>query len=125
MNGPQQLDQHVGKLTTSMGAFFPGERVVYRGQDLHSDLKDMDWMELYLFGITGLRFSKQQMKVFHALWTYSSYPDARLWNNRVAALAGTARSTGTLSISAGLAVSEAKLYGWAAVLRSSEFLIST
>ena len=60
--------------------------------------------------------------MLHALWTHNSYPDARLWNNRVAALAGTARSTGPLGISAALAVSEAKIYGGASQLRCSEFL---
>ena len=125
MNGPQLLEEHVGRLVTSMGAFFPGERVVFRGHDLHTSLKDLDWLELYLFGITGRRYPPQQMKVLHALWTYSSYPDARIWNNRVAALAGTSRSTGTLGVSAALAVSEAQLYGWGAVLRVSVFLTST
>ena len=43
----------------------------------------------------------------HALWVNTSYPDARIWNNRVAALAGSARSTGNLGVSAALAVSEA------------------
>src|SRR5674476_485289 len=62
------------------------------------------------------------MRVLHVLWTHNSYPDARLWNNRVAALAGTARSTGPLGISAALAVSEAKIYGGASQLRCSEFL---
>ena len=33
MNGPQILEEHVGKLITRMGAFFPGERVVFRGED--------------------------------------------------------------------------------------------
>src|SRR5450631_935953 len=122
MNGPQLLEQHVGRLITSAGAFFPGERAVFRGHDLHASLKDLDWLELYLFGITGRRYTPQQMKVLHALWTYTSYPDARLWNNRVAALAGTARSTGNLGIAAALAVSEAQIYGWGAALRASEFL---
>jgi len=125
MNGSQLLEKNVGKLVTSVGAFFPGERVVFRGYDLHAELKDLDWLELYLLGITGRRFTSKQMKVFHALWTYSNYPDARLWNNRIAALTGTARSTGTLGIAAALAVSEAQLYGWGAVLRVSVFLIRT
>ena len=56
-----------------------------------------------------------------AIWTHTSYPDARLWNNRVAALAGTARSTGTLGIAAALAVSEAKIYGGAHNLRAANF----
>jgi hypothetical protein len=122
VKGPQLLEEHVGKLVTNAGTFFPGERVVFRGHDLHASLKDMDWLELYLFSFTGRRFTPQQMRVLHALWTYTSYPDARLWNNRVAALAGTARSTGTLGIAAALAVSEAQIYGWGAALRASEFL---
>ena len=120
---PQLLEQYVGRLTTNAGAFFPGERVVFRGHDLHASLKELDWLELYLFGITGRRFTPQQMKVFHALWSYTSYPDARLWNNRVAALAGTARSTGNLGIAAALAVSEAQIYGRGIDLRASEFLL--
>lgn len=122
MKGPQLLEENVGRLVSKAGAFFPGERVVFRGQDLHTSLKDMDWLELYLFGITARRFTPQQMKVFHAIWSYTSYPDARLWNNRVAALAGTARSTGNLGISAAIAVSEAQIYGGGVVLRISEFL---
>ena len=122
MKGPELLEQHVGKLVTSAGAFFPGERAVFRGHDLHASLKDMDWLEIYTFGITDRRFTSQQLKVLHALWTYTSYPDARLWNNRVAALAGTARSTGSLGIAAALAVSEAMIYGGIAELRAGEFI---
>lgn len=123
MNGPQLLERHVGRLTTKMGAIFPGERAVFRGQDLFTSLKELDWLELYLFGITGRRYTPQQMRVLHVIWTHNSYPDARIWNNRVAALAGTARSTGSLGIGAALAVSEAQIYGGAPQLRCSEFLI--
>src|SRR5450759_2246685 len=122
MNGPQLLEEHVGQLITRMGAFFPGERVVFRGQDLFTSLKGLDWLELYLFSIPGRRYTPQQMRVLHVLWTHNSYPDARIWNNRVAALAGTSRSTGALGIAAALAISEATIYGGASQLRCSEFL---
>jgi hypothetical protein len=122
MNGPELLEQHVGELRTSAGAFFPGERVVFRGQDLFTSLGKLDWLELYTFSITGRRYTQQQMRVLHALWTHNSYPDARLWNNRVAALASSARSTAPLGIAAALAVSEAKIYGGATQLRCCEFL---
>lgn len=125
MNGPQLLEKYVGRLATRMGAVFPGERAVFRGQDLHISLKDLDWLELYLFGITGRRYTPQQMKVLHAMCTYTSYPDARLWNNRVAALAGTARSTGSLGMAAAQAISEAQIYGRGVDLRASEFLTRT
>jgi hypothetical protein len=122
MKGPQLLEEHVGRLVTRMGAVFPGERAVFRGHDLFTSLKDLDWLELYLFGITGRRYTQQQIRVVQAIWSSTSYPDARIWNNRVAALAGTARSTGTLGIAAALAVSEAQIYGRGVDLRASEFL---
>lgn len=122
MNGPQLLEEHVGKLVTRAGAFFPGKRAVFRGHDLHASLKSMDWLELFYFGITGRRYTPKQMKVLHALWTYTSYPDARLWNNRVAALAGTTRSTCSMGLAAALAVSEAQIYGGIAELRACEFI---
>ncbi len=122
MNGPKLLEEHVGRLVTSMGAFFPGERVVFRGKDLFRSLGNLDWLELYLFGITGCHYTPKQVRVLHALFTHNSYPDPRLWNNRVAALAGTARSTGALGIAAAIAVSEARIYGGASQLRCSEFL---
>jgi len=125
MNGPERLEQHVGRLTTSAGAFFPGERAVFRGYDLHTTLKNLGWLEIFLLGVTGRRFTPQQISVVQALWCYTSYPDARLWNNRVAALAGTARSTGTLGITAALAVSEAGIYGGIVEQRASEFMIRT
>ncbi len=123
MNGPELLEQHVGKLITNAGAFIPGERVVFRGQNLHGSLKDLGWLELYMFAITGRKFTTQQMKVLQAMWTYTSYPDTRIWNNRVVALGGTARSTGSLGIAAAIAVSDAQLYGRGIDRRAIEFLI--
>lgn len=123
--GPELLLEHVGVLKSRMGTFFPGSHVVYRGQDLHAALKDMDWLELYVFGITGRRFTPGQLKLMHAIWTYTSYPDVRLWNNRVAALAGSARSTGALGVAAALAVSEASIYGGGILARGFDFFLRT
>lgn len=125
MNGPEFLSKKAGRLNTRMGGFFPGSHVVFRGHDLHAELKDMDWMELYVFGICGRRFTAQQLRLMNALWTYTSYPDARIWNNRVAALAGTARSSGNLGLSAALAISEAHIYGRGNEVQAISFFIST
>lgn len=119
--GPQALLNQVGKLKSRVGGFVPGSHAIFRGCDLHSELKDMDWVALYVFGITGRRFTEQQVRLMNAIWTYTSYPDARLWNNRVAALAGSARSTGNLGVSAALAVSEASIYGRGIDIRAIEF----
>lgn len=124
MSGPDSLRERVGRLRTRMGAFFPGSHVVFRGHDLHAELKDMDWLELYVFGITGRRFSAPQLRLMHALWIYTSYPDARIWNNRVAALAGSARSTGNLGMAAALAISEAHIYGRGNEVQAITFYIA-
>jgi hypothetical protein len=123
--GPGLLQQNVGVLKSRMGAAYPGSHAIFRGHDLHAELKDMDWVELYVFGITGRRYTKEQLRLMHSIWTYTSYPDVRIWNNRVAALAGSSRSTGTLGIAAALAVSEASIYGGGCYARSISFLIRT
>jgi hypothetical protein len=124
-NRPNLLQENTGPIKSRMGAFFPGSHVIFRGHDLHAELKDMDWLELYVFGITGRRFSPNQLRLMHAIWTYTSYPDVRIWNNRVAALAGSSRSTGNLGIAAALAVSEASIYGRGIDMRAITFLLRT
>jgi citrate synthase len=121
MNGPDLLSAHADILRTKVGACWPGTRAVFRGHDLHQDLHDADWIELYLFGITGRRFTPQQVKLLHGIWVMTSYPDARIWNNRVAALAGSSRSSPVLGLSAALAVSEARIYGGGPGLRAIDF----
>lgn len=121
MNAPKRLLDHVGTLKTDMGAAFPGSRAVLRGKDLHTDLNDLDWLELYVFGITGRRFSAEQVQLLHGIWRLTSYPDARIWNNRIAALAGSARSSPGLGLAAALAASEARIYGAGPCLSAYDF----
>lgn len=127
MRGPGQLHAAEDNWVTDMGAFFPAEgRVVFRGKDLHRDLKGIPWMGLLLHGITGRLFGADQIKLFEGIWTLcTSYPDPRIWNNRVAALAGTTRSTGVLSLAAANAVSEASIYGRRVDIKAIDFLYRT
>ena len=126
MKGPTVLQEYEDNWITEMGAWFPGERVVYRGKDLLSELHDQRWMGLLLYGITGRIFSEKQVRLFEGLWVLSSsFPEPRLWNNRVAALAGTARSTASLGIGAAIAVSEATIYGRRPDIKAIDFLIRT
>ncbi|MCG2583304.1 hypothetical protein [Massilia sp. TS11] len=121
--GPEFLASQAGRLHTAMGACYPGSHTVFRGRDLHAELRDSDWVGLYLFAITGRQFTPQQIRMVHGIWVVTSYPDTRLWNNRVAALATSQRSSSNLGIAAGLALSEATLYGGQAGLRALDFLL--
>lgn len=125
MTDPSILEAHAGPLRSRVGGAFPGQRAVFRGHDLHRDLKDTSWLELYLFGITGRRLPAPQLRLLDTMWAYTSYPDARLWNNRVAALAGSVRSTGVMGIAAAIAVSEAGIYGRKVDIAIANFLTYT
>lgn len=99
---------------------------MFRGKDLFNELKGLPWMGLLLYGITGRFFTDNQIRLFEGIWAIStSYPDPRLWNNRVVALAGTARSTTALGIGAATAVSEANIYGPRPGIRAIDFLFRT
>jgi len=123
--GPELLSENVGRVRSRVGGCFLGSHVMFRGKVLHRELADARWLDVYLFGATGRRFSESELRLLEAIWSYTSYPDTRIWNNRVAALAGSARSTASLGVSAALAVSEASIYGRGIDIRASDFLIRT
>ncbi|MFZ5653933.1 MAG: hypothetical protein ACOY42_05975 [Pseudomonadota bacterium] len=119
--GPEFLARCEDNWATAMGAWFPGERVVLRGRDLLNDLGHRPWMELFVYGITG-RESPRLARLIEGIWAIScSYPEPRLWNNRVAALAGAARSTCVLGVSSAVAVTEATLYGLRPIKGAMDF----
>jgi citrate synthase len=107
----KKLEKHLDKITTRMGKAFLSERVVYRGRDLHHDLNQMSWIELYAYGITGKYFNKKELEILNYIWVSTSYPDKSIWPNHITALAATARSTESLGLSIGMTVCEANLYG--------------
>jgi citrate synthase len=124
MSGLNTLLEHEDNWVTRMGAWFPGERVVLRGKDLLNELDGMPWMGVVLYGITGRLPDARQIRLFEAIWSLTaSFPEPRLWNNRVAALAGTARSTGALGMAAAIALCDADVYGNRPVTRAVGLLL--
>ncbi|HAG94856.1 MAG: hypothetical protein CMK83_24185 [Pseudomonadales bacterium] len=111
----------VSTLEGALGKAFLAERVVMRGQDLHHELGKKDWLSVFMYAITGKEFTENQIRYLNFMWVATSYPDAAIWPNQVTALAATARSTPSLSLVAGLAVSEARLYGRKPDRRAMDF----
>ncbi len=105
-----------------MGAAVAHDPVMFRNRNLHRDFCKSSWFEVYLFGITGRIFSDRELRVLNAMWIFTSYPDPRIWNNRIAALAGTVRSTGALALGAAIAISEAEIYGGKPIFRAVNVL---
>lgn len=116
------LEKYENNWKTSMGAWFPGGKAILRGKNILTELNTLRWVEYLVFGITG-KVSSRTARILEAMWSIStSYPDPRLWNNRVVALAGTARSTGALALAGGMAVSEATNYGYKPIKGCIDFL---
>lgn len=103
--------KHEDTIITRMGKGFLGERVVYRGKDLHHQLKNMQWLELFAYGITGRDFTENEVKLLNFIWLSTSYPDKAIWPNHITALAASARSTASLALSIGMTAFEASIYG--------------
>ena len=124
MSQHHNLEQWEAEWRTRLGAFLAEQgKVILRGRDLHTDLDDQQWMALLAFAITGRDFSAGQLALMEGLWKLAaSYPDPRLWNNRIAALAGTTRSTANLGLAAGLAASDASVLGHRPDLGAFEFI---
>jgi len=119
---PDDLQKYEDNWETSMGAWFPGEKVTLRGKDVLTELNDYRWLEYLLFSVTG-RYSPRLARLIEGMWVIcTSFPDPRLWNNRIAALAGTARSTGVLGSAGALAISEATIYGLKPIKGGMDFL---
>jgi hypothetical protein len=122
MSHHSKLEEYEDNWQTSMGGLMPDGRVLLRGKNIFADLSEDRWMEFLLFAVTG-RKDSNLARLIEAIWVIcTSYPDPRIWNNRVSALAGTARSTGVLATAGALAVTEAKIYGSRAILGASDFL---
>ncbi|OUS14175.1 hypothetical protein A9Q89_00795 [Gammaproteobacteria bacterium 53_120_T64] len=120
--GPERLKAFEDNWQTAMGAWIPGERAVLRGKNIFTELNNYSWMEFIVYAVTGEHNPKFAKLIEGLSLLSTSYPDPRLWNNRIAALAGTARSTGALALSAGIAASEASIYGLKPIKGALDFL---
>lgn len=118
-----ELFENEDKVVTKMGRSFLSERVVYRGKDLHHELGELSWLELFAFGITGRHYSPAEVKVLNYIWLSTSYPDKSIWPNHIVALAGSYKTTPGLAMSAGIAACEANIFGGKPFRTAIDFFI--
>ena len=118
-----KLEKFEDNWRTSIGGWSPDGEAVLRGKDIFTELNGKPWMEYLLYAVTG-RESPKIARLIEAIWVIcTSFPDPRIWNNRVSALAGTARSTGALAAGASVAVSEATIYGLKPIKGALDFFL--
>ena len=109
---------------SSVGASYPGVGVEFRGHDIFDKCKNANWLSMFYFSATGRELSENAEKFLNGVYSMCfSYPDSRIWNNGIAALAASTRSTAQLGVCAASAASEADFYGGRAVLQSVDFIL--
>ncbi len=122
MSVHSKLEKFEDNWRTSMGGWSIDGKVVLRGRNVFTEVNHSSWMEYLVFAITG-KESPKIARLMEGMWVIcTSFPDPRIWNNRVSALAGTARSTGALASAASVAVTEATLYGLKPIKGATDFL---
>lgn len=118
---PEMLEACEELLETHTGKAFLGERVVVRGKDLHHDFGQLDWFSYYFYSITERVPTEIEKRLLNFMFVATSYPDPSIWPNHVTALAASARTTPSLSIMAGLSISEASIFGRRPEIRIIDF----
>lgn len=119
------LEQAEDRWLSRVGGWLPQEgRVVYQGHDLFAELSGLSWTRLLMLGITGRTLEEHELAMLEAINVIAvSYPDPRIWCNRVAALAGTTGSTGVLGVTAALAAAESEIIGQRVNIRCIDWLL--
>lgn len=122
MTDPDDFEAAIGHVRTHAGGFFPGQGARVRGRPLHEHCQARGWFDLYLLSLTGRQFEAAAIEMLETVWTYTSYADPRIWNNRIAALAGSAHASPGLAIGAAIAASDAHIYGLGPIMECYDFL---
>lgn len=107
-------------IRASCGVAVLGERVVVHGKDLHAECIDLGFVGYTLFCVTGRVFPAAVARVFEEFWVATGYPDARIWCNRIAAYLASARVDPGLAMSAAIAASDSRAYGFGAMAAAYE-----
>lgn len=80
------------------------------------------WMEAWATIAGGRAFTENEIKLLEHIQVCTSYPDMRIWNNRVGTVTVGARNPEIHGICAFMAVAEAQVYGVQVVAECSSML---
>jgi len=119
----EQFGRHRDCITSKSGEWIIGGDAIMHGYNVQQQLgAHATWMQTMLLSVTGRLLPVAQANFIEKIFILTGYPDARLWCNRVAALAGNARCTATSSYAAGISSAEATLYGRQADYKAARLL---
>lgn len=121
--GYDQLDELRGKIKSKKGGWIIGEGVFVHGYNLLSDIVGKkSFFELVILNATGRLPTKQLAYWVESVYSCLSWPDPRIWCNRVGALAGTNGCSPVSASFSGVLSSDSKSYGVYPLLEGVKFI---
>ena len=123
MSNSKPWEQYHGKVITSRGGWKIGQGVKCCGYDMMTELVGKaSYMQVVMLNATGRLPSRALADWVEAIHICLSWPDPRIWCNRIGALAGTSRTSSVAATSLGLLAAESNSYGIKPLLSGVEFI---
>jgi len=112
VNSSKPWEIYRRSIRTHIGKWLGGEEVIVRGHRLLEDLlPQLSFMQLQLLNITGRLVNAPLAQWLEKSFFMVSYPDARIWCNQIAALAGANRASPVAAATAACLAADSRAYG--------------
>ena len=119
----EQWDQRRGKIVSKKGGWKIGSGVESHGYDLINELVgNYSYMQVVVLNATGKMISKEFADWLEAIHICLSWPDSRIWCNRIGALAGTAHCSPVVAASIGTMAADSRAYGIRPLIEGVDFI---
>lgn len=123
MNNYQAWEKYHGRIISSRGGWKIGSGVQNCGYDMMNDLVGKaSYMQVVVLNATGRLPSKALADWIEAIHICLSWPDPRIWCNRIGALAGSSRTSSVAASCLGVLAAESTSYGIKPLISGVEFI---
>lgn len=123
MNNYQPWEKYHGHIVSSRGGWKIGSGVQNCGYDMMDDLVGKaSYMQVVVLNATGRLPSRAVADWIDAIHICLSWPDPRIWCNRIGALAGSNRVSGVAASCLGVLAAESTSYGIKPLINGVEFI---
>jgi len=123
MNNYQPWEKYHGRIVSSRGGWKIGSGVKNCGYDMMNDLVGKaSYMQVVVLNATGRLPNKAIADWIETIHICLSWPDPRIWCNRIGALAGSSRTSSVAASCLGVLAAESTSYGIKPLISGVEFI---
>lgn len=123
MSNYQVWEKYHGRIVSGRGGWKIGSGVQNCGYDMMNDLVGkVSYMQVVVLNATGRLPTKELADWVEAIHICLSWPDPRIWCNRIGALAGSNKTSAVSASCLGVLAAESTSYGIKPLLNGVEFI---